>query len=298
MVGALVLWLAAGGLGYVEIRIAQVVLACTGIVGFTIACFLAWMSPLEPDLSELRMDTSCTNKKMRKKRFLRWPAPKEIAARLACLDESPNLWHWLVDDLGTESARLYISSLEESAALANTWYPKLKQLEEQCRAENPLPSIGDFTPAERAQYDLYCQKIGEDERPRRNAYDALFFSLPPVGLVAAADLWPGREERTVFLTPSEWQKWHGIYEHPDEAFWWFTNYHWEIKTSPSPEDFSFSPEGQADVLANHILPENAVWWVFQHGMAWGSLAGSYQAELWAWDGTHATFVDDLWLAVS
>ena len=54
----------------------------------------------------------------------------------------------------------------------------------------------------------------------------------------AMSLWPGEDERSVFLTPEEMSRWHAIYEHPEESFWWFANSLWPVNGVVIPCDLT------------------------------------------------------------
>lgn len=206
--------------------------------------------------------------------------PDDILERIDRLGERPNRYlDWLRSE-GEGFVRRLLAHKEEAAALAEKWYPRLRELEQECRSRAPLPAVEHLDAIQKAQYEVYRQKIAEAERIAGGSCTVYEFSLPLVGLAAAQGLWPTELERAVLMTPDEWSRWRRIYEHPIEAPWWSVSYWWSVG-APSPED---------DHLAFFKFPTGKTAWTVGHGTMWGSLAGGETTELWSWDGTRAEFL--------
>lgn len=92
------------------------------------------------------------------------------------------------------------------------------------------------------------------------------------------------DESAVFLTHEELPRWSAIYDHPPDAFWWFTFQWWNVVDAPAA-DARWSTCGKLAV------PEGHDPWIVVSGWMVGSLFGGQVADLWSWDGEHAHRVE-------
>lgn len=188
---------------------------------------------------------------------------------------------------GEEFALRFVKKIEDSAALFRQWFPRLQAFEQKCRKNNPLPEFDDLSSSEQAMYTLYQRKINELERlTDKNPYQATIFSFSLICLLAARELWPSQINNGIQLTPDELGRWGEIYSHPEEEFWWFTNYWCSIDNSlrndEMLESVSFVPQKR-----------DKEHWIVTTGLIWGPMAGGETSEHWEWDGQDPRFVEHI-----
>ena len=185
---------------------------------------------------------------------------------------------------GLSFAERYVEDLEEGENLFNQWFPRLKKHERDCQEKRQYPQLDSLSKADQAKYDLYVKAIEELERlPCSNPCKTRIFTLPLLGQLAAATLWPSQVENSVLLTREEHDAWDKIYHHPEESFWWFI-YHWCNVDSPRDERLC------ARIEKEFTLEDGCEWWVVTTGLLWGPLFGGERGELWSWNGHTAKYV--------
>lgn len=213
--------------------------------------------------------------------------PHDIANRLQALDHNPERYADMIRSEGADFVRHYVGKLEEADNLYHEWSPKLREFERRSRTKNPLTSAAALKPRDAAKLPIYESLVIESERlPHRCKNEVLICSIPLMVIPIAMALWPGSDTRCVFLTPEEVSEWHTIYEHQEDAFWWFTNYWWNIEDPPRPNSIWTH-------AAELTTPDATDPWLVVSGLSWGSLAGGEAADLWSWDGTDARFVQNV-----
>ena len=205
---------------------------------------------------------------------------EDISRRITQLGMKPDFYIELYHSEGADFVQDFVASIEKSAALADLWYPQLCKFEAKCREKFSLPTIEDLDANQKGQYEIYCKKIKCADPVSRGPHIVYQFSLPPIGLLAAQELWPTKLNRSVLLTPDEWEQWKTVYQHSNEDVWWFTDLWWNVSVPLDEELFQRLPSGEQ-------------LWIVTEGQRWGSLAGGEKKEVWAWNGEHTRFVDDL-----
>lgn len=195
-------------------------------------------------------------------------------------------WERLQQSEG-ESFFLYFMEREEAAANeCRRWLPQLRAFAADCRQATPAPDPATFTPTERAQHDILLTKMQaflapEDRRcvfDRRPNRAAVLYTTAP-GLPAAERVFAGTD--AVLLLDDEWWRWYGgEYPGVGDEFWWYAQAWWTVKDGPG--DW-----GGDNISAQYPIPAGGSYWVVTSGVAWGSLAGGANHELWAWDGSRA-----------
>jgi len=213
-------------------------------------------------------------------RFLR-RLPADVAARLQVLGEDTDKYKEMVRSEGAKFVRGYIEQLENTDSLFKQWSPKLRQFAAECRAAMPCPSVESLSARDRAKIEIYETKIDTAERlTRRRENEVVICCLPTMAIPIAQRLWPGADKRSVFLTLQELAQWNAIYTHPDDSFWWFTHYWWNVEDSPDPDG-----RWADDIELN--VPDGNDPWLVTSGLQWGDLAGGQVVELWSWNGKEA-----------
>lgn len=212
--------------------------------------------------------------------------PQDIADRLQALDHDPDRYADMIRSEGADFVRGFVGKLEETARLYDEWSPKLREFARRSRANNQVKNAA-LAPRDDAKLPIYESLVTNAEQlPQQRKNEVLICNIPLVGIPIAMALWPGSDNRCVFLTPEELLEWHTIYEHPEGAFWWFTNYWWHVEDPPRPNSLWTY---DADLKT----PNGTDPWLVVSGLSWGSLAGGETADLWSWNGTHAQFVQNV-----
>lgn len=212
--------------------------------------------------------------------------PADVADRLTAVGEDPARYQDMVRSFGArhvrEFVRSYAGRIETQAALYRDWSPRLRQFADQCRVANPCPSMASLPARDEAKIPIYRAMINGAERlPRRPKNEVVICRMPAMAIPIAQDLWPGADDRCVFLTPEELSEWQRIYTHPEDEFWWFIYYWWIVQDPPKPDS----------ALADHIrgqIPPGIDPWLAISGIQWGDLAGGEVVELWSWNGKEVT----------
>ena len=149
--------------------------------------------------------------------------PQDIADRLLALDRDPEPFSDMVRSEGADFVRGFVGKLEEADSLYHEWSPKLRAFASHSRANIPVINPTTLDPRDTAKLPVYESLISKAEQlPRRHKNEVLICSIPVLGIPTALSLWPGSDDRCVFLTPEELSEWHTIYEHQEEAFRWQT----------------------------------------------------------------------------
>jgi hypothetical protein len=213
--------------------------------------------------------------------------PLDIADRLRAIDHAPERYVDMVQQRGAEFVRRYVERLEDADRLYQEWAPRLREFAAACREKSACPEVCALNDRDRAKLPVYESLITKaGQHPRYGRKEVLLCSIPLVGIPVAMMLWPGNDDRSVFLTPDEISEWDGIYKHPEESFWWFTNYWWHIEDPPKPNSlWTRNSEPKT--------PDGTDPWLVVSGLSWGTLAGSERADLWSWNGREALFVREL-----
>ncbi len=213
--------------------------------------------------------------------------PSELLDRIKALGQDPDLFLEMTWCDGVPYTLGFLNKIEESQKLHDHWAPRLRAFAKQCRLDAPPPSPAALAPRDLAKLPIYEASIRRSERitPSRRS-EALFCSIPLIAIPVALRCWPGEDERTVVLTPDEWNKWQKIYKHPDDAFWWFSDVWWRIDDPPNPG----APGMDGKKLT---LPEGETPWLVTAGLMMGPMSGGSTSELWSWNGTSARFVEEV-----
>ena len=213
--------------------------------------------------------------------------PFELLERIEALGADPDRFLEMTWRDGVSYTLGFLEKIEESNRLHDHWAPILLAFAKQCRLDAPPPSSAALAPRDLAKLPIYEASIHRSERlPPSRRSEALFCSIPLLAIPVALRCWPGDDERTVVLTPDEWDEWRKIYQHPDNAFWWFAHVWWRIDDPPDPDAPGMCGK-------NLTLPEGETPWLVTSGLAWGPLAGGWTTELWSWNGTSARFVKEV-----
>ena len=215
--------------------------------------------------------------------------PHDLAERLVSLNEVPLAYREIAWREGVDFLAGYIDSISERNVLYLKWSPKLLAFADQCRDDQPVPSENSLSDSDRAKQQIYEAKIKNAERLPQSLYlnKITICSMPLVAISVAQRLWPGEDDSTIILTPDEQSKWHTIYSHPKDAFWWFIDYWWNIDDSPK-QKFSVGDITFFNWNENEV-PEGNSPWLVNSGLRWGPLYGGGSTELWLWDGKHCKF---------
>lgn len=210
--------------------------------------------------------------------------PRELLDRIEALGEDPDRYLRMTWQSGVPYTHGYLDKIEASDQLHDHWAPILRAFAKQCRVDAPLPSPAALAPRDLAKLPIYEALVRRSERvtPSRSS-EALFCSIPLMAIPVVLRCWPGDDDRTVVLTPDEWNQWRKIYQHPDDAFWWFSHVWWRIDDPPDPD----APGMDGKKLA---LPEGETPWLVTSGILMGPMSGGSTSELWSWNGTSARFV--------
>ncbi|MFM9961725.1 MAG: hypothetical protein ACKV2Q_10915 [Planctomycetaceae bacterium] len=212
---------------------------------------------------------------------------RDIVERLAELVEEPDSFAEKLEGGGSEFAVRYISKLEEASSLYREWEPKLRCFVRECRAANPCWEEASLSDRDLAKLPIYENIIANSERlPRVRKHEVLFCKLPLIGIPVAQRLWPGADDRSVFLTQDELTQWSEIYKHPESSFSWSINYWWNIEDPPKANGL-----WTRDRMLS--VPDGGEPWLVTSGLCWGSLAGGENAELWSWNGIEARKIKDV-----
>ena len=213
--------------------------------------------------------------------------PRDIVERLADLVEEPDSFANKLDGCGSDFALRYINKLEDARSLYLEWAPKLHHFAEECRVTNPCSDVTSLSDRDLAKIPIYENIIANSERlPRVRKHEVMFCKLPLIGIPIAQRLWPGADDRSVFLTQDELNQWSEIYKHPESSLEWSISYWWNIEDPPQANGL-WTRDGVLTV------PDGGEPWLVTSGIWWGSLAGGESAELWSWDGIEARKIEDV-----
>src|SRR5262245_42083699 len=180
----------------------------------------------------------------------------------------------------------FIQKEEEAAEEYRHWFPRLQAFAADCRRAVPVPSVESFSVLEREQHRILLAKMrefakSEDSRCvfARKPHNAAVLSTTRVGLVAAEEVFGG--SGAVILLESEKERWFGeVYPVDYEKFWWYAFAWWTIKEGLDAEE-------EIRIRQECPIPDGSSYWMVVSGLAWGSLAGGANDELWRWDGEGA-----------
>jgi hypothetical protein len=218
--------------------------------------------------------------------------PRDIAERLAALNEDPADFREMAWQHGADFLPGFIDKLEQRNTLYREWSPRLRAFADMCRADRPLPveqSLGD---CERAKQGVYAEKLSRNRpAPGRDGTVAIC-SMPLIAMAVAKRLWPQDDGRTVLLTPEEDERWNEMYSHPEDAFQWFAHFWWTIDDSAERE--CSLPDGRSFARWDeNAVPAGESPWLVTVGHCHGPLAGAGYQELWSWDGRRARLITKL-----
>lgn len=213
--------------------------------------------------------------------------PNDLAERIVSIGLTPADFRQTAWKEGVSWVHGFLDKVAQAEDLYATWAPRLRAFAAACRASNPSPTRQSLSTRELAQLPIYESKIRKDGDPlRHNRKEVLICSVPLLAIPVAHELWPGKDDRCVLLTPEELSQWNEQYEHPEDAFWWFIRYWWRIEAPPKPGGI-WTHDTELTV------PDGAEPWLVVSGMICGDLAGGEGAELWAWDGEEARFIENI-----
>jgi hypothetical protein len=188
---------------------------------------------------------------------------------------------------GSSSVIGFLDKLAERNALYARWSPKLRDFAQECRRANPIPDLRSLPYRERAKLPIYRTRIqAREPQPRSPWNELVICRLPLIAMPIAQRLWPGHDDQAVFLTADEFARWEESYQHPENAFWWFTHYWWSIDDPPESD----GPWALGEPLT---VGEGADPWLVVSGVSWSDWAGGETAEHWEWNGEVASFVRDV-----
>lgn len=221
--------------------------------------------------------------------------PEDLASQWISLGEEPEDYRQMVWQHGAEFAYGYVERQLEERALFHEWSPRLFAFAAECRKARPGPSENSANLRIRAKQAVCESKILAEGRFGRGSHSVTICQLPLEGMAVAKRLWSSEEGLRVLLTEEEEDQWYKIYQHPKNAFWWFTRFRLFILDSfdhlahqspfrPSREDLANLAPGQEP-------------WVVTRGR---QIAGfsEQETELWAWDGHQAAFVKEMFGVIS
>lgn len=209
--------------------------------------------------------------------------PPDIAERLISLNIDPVAYREDLWREGADLTYLYLDKLEEKKSLYLKWSPKLREFAKTCRKLHPFQMENAMSDSDQAKQKIYETKIRNRERlppiPNRiNIYSMPLFAIP-----VAQQLWPSEDDLSVILTPDELSQWKIFYRHPEDAYWWFAKYFWNIEDSPVDSSI------WSDIdLSN--LSEGEKPWLVTSGLIWGPTSGGAKHELWSWNGKESRFI--------
>lgn len=179
----------------------------------------------------------------------------------------------------------YIEKLGADSAAYRRWSPQFRAFADECRRARPALEL---TPVETEQRRVLLTKMraftasgDRDVILNRRAFQAAIVSAPPVGLAAAEEVFGG--SGAVILTEAEWERWCAEAYPPDaEPFGWYVRAWWALHEG-LPDDGEW-------LRRDYPIPAGSAYWRVVAGVAWGSLAGGANHELWRWDGARAEYV--------
>jgi hypothetical protein len=214
--------------------------------------------------------------------------PHDIIERLDALGESHEYYDRMMRSEGEGFVRHYLNRVEERASLYREWSPVLREFAADCRRDHSCPHENMLPPRDQSKAPIYETMIKDAERPPLADKEvAVFYCLPLIAIPIARRLWPGADDRGVFLTREEIEEWQRIYSHPEDAFWWFVHMWWRVEDPPDKR--TYEPAIEPSV-------PNGEPWLAVSGMSWGGLAGGEDADLWSWDGEKAEFVSNFYVS--
>jgi hypothetical protein len=220
------------------------------------------------------------------------PLSDAAVQRLAALgitgDAELRYWEKLRDADGEAFFWRLLEMREADSAAYREWFPQLRAYADDCRRARPVPDATAFSAVEREQYRVLLAKMREfaasGDRSavlNRTPYRAAVVAAPRVGLAAAGEVFG--ESGAVILEEAEWERWLAeVYPRDAEPFGWYARAWWGLREG-LPEDGDW-------VRREYPIPPGSDYWVVVSGVAWGSLAGGANHELWRWDGTRAEFL--------
>jgi hypothetical protein len=220
---------------------------------------------------------------------------KKMLTRIARLgDTDLRFWRKLLKSLGEEALLDMLQREEAAADKYRLWFPRLQQFAADCRRAAPIPDVGSFTAAERAQHRLLRARMKKFVRSKKNRAvlrgrpnRASVISVSRAGLPAAAEMF-GRSG-AVILSESDNARWvkkvrtaEGAGE---EGSSWLVPVWWSVS------------EGLSDVDLYHLKrkapPKGMTYWVVDAGMSFASWAGGGSRAIYAWDGRRAKRILEL-----
>ena len=218
--------------------------------------------------------------------------PRDIAERLAALNEDPADFRDMAWRDGADFAHGFINKLEERNKLYQQWFPRLRAFADKCREDQPVPVDESLSMCDRAKQQIFQGKLNHNRPVLGRDKTAAICSMPLLAFPVAQRLWPRDEGRIVLLTPEEERQWDEIYSHPEGSFQWYARFWWIIDDSPERE-FSLS-EGRPFVWwEEKDMQEGENAWLVKVGQCDGPLAGVGHVELWSWNGTEAKFIKNV-----
>ena len=212
----------------------------------------------------------------------------ELGQRLVSINEDPIHYRQMAWRHGVEFVHGLIDKLEEQNGLYHEWSPRLREFAKRCREEHPPPGDGSLSSHDRAIQQICEGKISNAERLPHKTNQVTICCMPLVAIPVAQRLWPGYDDGAVLLTPQENSRWSEIYSHPQDSFWWFVHYWWNIDESPQQE-FSIGDLTISNWDGNDVS-KGCCPWLVTSGLQWGPLFGGSNTELWSWDGARCKLI--------
>jgi hypothetical protein len=221
------------------------------------------------------------------------PQALDKLARLGYAAEPElRLWRGLWESEGEAFFWSFLGSHERAADEYRLWFPRLQSFAADCRRAAPAPDEDALSTAEREQRRVLLAKMreftaSEDRRAvlDRRPHQAAILSTTQVGLAAAEEVF--QRTGAVVLTEEEKDRWFAeVYPGVGDGSWWYVFAWWTVQEGLDGWD-------EGDIRQSHPLPDGSAYWVVTSGVAWGSLAGGANHELWAFDGTAARLVEVL-----
>ena len=197
--------------------------------------------------------------------------------------------HW--NDMDRNIFFMLLNHQDEAAFEYKRWYPRLQRYAAKCRWNAPILLVDEKFDEQREQHRILLAKMVEHLEsndclvsPRPLHHNVTILTTPDNGLAAAEQLF-GRHH-VIILTESEWSDWYeNVHGDEHDLYSWCNRVWFSLQSK--------FEEGELEYAYSHYpIAEGCDYWVIESGLAWGSLAGGAEQELWCWNGSIATFLTD------